>query len=45
MVQVRAGVEGLRLGPGVLDKLALEGERASLRWVVFSILRQLTDFR
>ncbi len=31
VVQVRAGVEGIRLGPGVLDKLAAEGERASLR--------------
>ena len=34
VVQVRAGVEGLKLGPGVLDKLAAEGERASLRYIV-----------
>jgi RuvB-like protein 1 len=31
VVQVRAGVEGIRLGTGVLEKLAEEGERASLR--------------
>ncbi|PVG02218.1 putative RVB1-RUVB-like protein [Serendipita vermifera] len=34
VVQVRASVEGLRLGPGVLDKLAEEGERASLRYAL-----------
>lgn len=33
VVNVRANVEGLKLGPGVLDRLATEGERASLRWV------------
>ena len=33
VVQVRAGVEGLTLGPGVLDRIAGEGEKASLRFV------------
>jgi RuvB-like protein 1 (pontin 52) len=33
VVSVRANVEGLRLGTGVLDKLASEGERSSLRYV------------
>lgn len=31
VVQVRATVEGLKLGPGVLDRLAKEGARSSLR--------------
>lgn len=31
VVQVRANIENLRLGPGVLEKLAEEGARASLR--------------
>lgn len=31
VVQLRAAVENLQLGPGVLDKLAEEGEKASLR--------------
>ncbi|KAJ7654186.1 TIP49 C-terminus-domain-containing protein [Mycena rosella] len=30
VLQLRANVEGLRLGPGVLDRLAAEGENASL---------------
>ena len=34
VVQLRAQVEGLRLGSGVLDKLAAEGERGSLRFVL-----------
>ncbi|VDC01082.1 unnamed protein product [Peniophora sp. CBMAI 1063] len=34
VVQVRAAVEGIQLGPGVLDKLAEEGERASLRYAL-----------
>lgn len=34
MVQLRASVEGLQLGPGVLEKLAAEGERGSLRFVL-----------
>jgi RuvB-like protein 1 (pontin 52) len=33
VVQLRAAVEGLQLGPGVLDRLAAEGERGSLRSV------------
>ena len=32
VVQLRANVEGLKLGPGVLDKLAEEGEKTSLRY-------------
>lgn len=31
VVQIRAQVEGLKLGPGVQEKLAEEGERSSLR--------------
>lgn len=34
VVQIRANVEGLKLGPGVLDHLASEGERSSLRFVM-----------
>lgn len=34
VVQLRAAVEGLQLGPGVLAKLADEGERGSLRFVL-----------
>jgi RuvB-like protein 1 len=33
VVQVRANVEGLKLGAGVLERLATEGERSSLRSV------------
>jgi len=32
VVQTRANVEGLKLGPDVLDRLAGEGERSSLRY-------------
>jgi RuvB-like protein 1 (pontin 52) len=32
VVQLRAQVEGLRLGAGVLNKLAADGERSSLRF-------------
>ena len=31
VVQMRANVEGLKLGPEVVDRLAGEGERSSLR--------------
>ncbi|KAI5120752.1 hypothetical protein M0805_007826 [Coniferiporia weirii] len=31
VVQLRANIEGLKLGPDVLDRLASEGEKASLR--------------
>lgn len=31
VVQIRAQVEGLKLGTGVQEKLAEEGERSSLR--------------
>jgi RuvB-like protein 1 (pontin 52) len=33
VLQLRANVEGLKLGPGVLEQLAKEGEKSSLRWV------------
>lgn len=33
VVHLRAIVEGLKLGPEVLEKLAAEGERTSLRFV------------
>lgn len=38
VLQVRANVEGLKLGPGVLDRLSAEGEKASLRYVIVPIL-------
>jgi RuvB-like protein 1 len=31
VVQLRANIEGLKLGEGVIDKLASEGEKSSLR--------------
>lgn len=34
VVQLRANVEGLRLGSGVLERLAVEGEKSSLRSVL-----------
>ncbi|KAJ6491431.1 RuvB-like helicase 1 [Mycena vitilis] len=34
VVQLRANVEGLRLGSGVLDRLAIEGEKSSLRYAL-----------
>ncbi|KAG6884902.1 RuvB ATP-dependent DNA helicase pontin [Termitomyces sp. T159_Od127] len=34
VVNLRAIVEGLKLGPGVLEKLAAEGERTSLRYAL-----------
>ncbi|KDQ28684.1 hypothetical protein PLEOSDRAFT_173292 [Pleurotus ostreatus PC15] len=34
VVQLRAIVEGLKLGPGVVDKLAEDGERSSLRYAL-----------
>ena len=34
VVQVRANVEGLKLGEGVLDRMAAEGERGSLRYAL-----------
>ncbi len=37
IIQLRANVEGLQLGVGVLDKLAAEGDRASLRHGVSSL--------
>lgn len=38
VVQLRANVEGLKLGSGVLDRLASEGERSSLRYVLMSYI-------
>ena len=38
VVQMRANVEGLKLSPDVLDKLAGEGEKSSLRFVSFRSL-------
>jgi RuvB-like protein 1 (pontin 52) len=38
VVQMRANVEGIKLYPDVLDKLAGEGEKSSLRYVPFSPL-------
>ena len=35
VLQLRANVEGLKLADGVLDKLASEGERSSLRYVMY----------
>jgi RuvB-like protein 1 (pontin 52) len=32
VIQLRATVEGLKLGEGVTDRLAAEGERSSLRY-------------
>ena len=32
VVQVRATVEGLKLGESVIDRLAVEGEKSSLRY-------------
>ncbi|EJD00718.1 RuvB-like helicase 1 [Fomitiporia mediterranea MF3/22] len=34
VLQVRANVEGLKLGPNVLDRLSAEGEKASLRYAL-----------
>ncbi|EAU82356.1 RuvB-like helicase 1 [Coprinopsis cinerea okayama7 len=34
VIQLRANVEGLKLGPGVLDRLAAEGEKSSLRYAL-----------
>lgn len=33
VLQIRANIEGLKLGPDVLDRLAAEGARSSLRFV------------
>ncbi|KAJ2923555.1 hypothetical protein H1R20_g13536, partial [Candolleomyces eurysporus] len=46
VLQLRANVEGLKLGAGVLDRLAREGEKSSLRYALqlltpASILAQL----
>lgn len=37
VVQLRAGIEGLSLGEGVVTKLSGEGEKASLRCVLRSL--------
>ncbi|KAM6492050.1 RuvB-like helicase 1 [Amanita muscaria] len=46
VAQLRANVEGLKLGPGVVERLATEGEKSSLRYALqlltpASILAQL----
>lgn len=38
VLQLRAQIEGLKLAEGVLDKLASEGERSSLRYVILYCL-------
>jgi DNA helicase TIP49 (TBP-interacting protein) len=44
VVQMRANVEGIKLSTDVLDKLAGEGEKSSLRYVsFFSFLCFLSD--
>jgi RuvB-like protein 1 (pontin 52) len=35
VVQVRATIEGLKLGKGVIDRLAIEGEKSSLRYEAY----------
>jgi RuvB-like protein 1 (pontin 52) len=40
VVQLRANVEGLRLGSGVLERLAVEGEKSSLRFVYYTLSEQ-----
>jgi RuvB-like protein 1 (pontin 52) len=37
VVQLRANVEGLKLGTGVIERLAAEGEKSSLRHVCLTI--------
>ena len=32
VVQLRANIEGLKLGPGVVERLATEGEKARCGW-------------
>jgi len=34
VLQLRANIEGLKLGPGVLDRLAAEGDKSSLRYAL-----------
>lgn len=34
VLQLRANIEGLKLGPGVIDRLAQEGDARSLRYVL-----------
>ena len=36
VVQMRANVEGLKMSPEVVDKVAGEGEKSSLRSVIFT---------
>jgi RuvB-like protein 1 (pontin 52) len=33
VVHLRANIEGLKLGGGVLERLAAEGEKSSLRYI------------
>jgi RuvB-like protein 1 len=34
VLQLRANIEGLKLGPGVIDRLATEGDKSSLRYAL-----------
>ena len=43
VVQLRALIEGLKLGPSVLDRLAAEGEKSSLRFVLCFWLNNTND--
>lgn len=38
VLQLRANIEGLKLAEGVLDKLATEGEKSSLRYLALNTL-------
>lgn len=38
VVQLRANIEGLKLGSGVLERLAAEGEKSSLRYLHFPFI-------
>jgi len=37
VVQMRATIEGLKLSPAVVEKLSVEGEKSSLRYVLVSL--------
>ena len=43
VLQLRANVEGLKMGAGVLEKLASEGEKSSLRFVRIPVGELKTD--
>lgn len=37
VVQLRSNIEGLKLGAGVLERIAEEGERGSMRYDIFQL--------